>query len=959
MFGTDVGVDMAIVIGFLILTLVVGFGQSGKIENIKEYALGGRNFSTGALIATVVASWVSGSGFSIVTTKTYYGGGYHLVATFGMMVSFLITAFYFVPRMGEFLGKTSIAEAMGELYGEKIRVIVAISGIIASSGYIAVQFKVFGDIVGYFSNSDRTLSIIITGLAVTAYSAYGGVRSVTFTDILQFFTFCFAIPLIGIMIWNKLYMVDSFNMMTALEVDKFNYKKILDVGNPQFWEIIPLMIYFALPGMKPSIFQRISMGTNLAQIKKVFVVSAFLIILVQIATAWIAFLVFSANPNIEQGELFGYIVDNYTYTGLKGLFIVCVIAMTMSTADTEINISSVLFSNDACAALNITPKSRLLLSKIFSLFLGICSIFVALSTQDLLQIILSTASFYMPVVSVLFILTIAGFRTSPKSALIGMSAGFFTVIIWRLAKIEMNPIAVAMFVNLVFLMGSHYLLDQKGGWVGIKDKSFLEAQKLESIQKRQQFFESIKNFNLVDFYKKHAASDNLTYVGFGIYCAIYTITTMHSTEVNLLQDNGQIILAIYQIMMVTGIVMAMYPLWPLNITNNIKERIIQTWWPIAIFYMMIFFSTFFVLVNGANHLQPVVFAINMIIAILILGWKTASVFIVGGVYLAVQFYKYYMGIDYVDISIGSPQFILMYSLVLIGTILIIFLKPKQEHLEKTEHQVGSLAGEVGSLTTEVNTLDTKVVGLNEKVVHYSARATDNAREVERLGATSQKILNNVSHELRLPVGNVINFASMMHDGLEKFSKEQLKTISKEVYQNSNRLSTMILNMLDLATLDVKKIELMKRKVNFSKLVEERVESCRNIYVDSKPLKFKINIEPGVIAPIDRNYIRQTIDNLVINAITFSETGQITISVAKQANFVTFTVQDQGIGIPASEIYDVFTPFKMASNTETKAEGRGVGLALCKAAVEAHGGKIKVESHGVGVLFRVVLPLNSE
>jgi Na+/proline symporter len=56
-------IDLAIVISFLVVTLVVGLGQSSKVTNIKEYALGGRNFSTGALVATMVATWASGSGF--------------------------------------------------------------------------------------------------------------------------------------------------------------------------------------------------------------------------------------------------------------------------------------------------------------------------------------------------------------------------------------------------------------------------------------------------------------------------------------------------------------------------------------------------------------------------------------------------------------------------------------------------------------------------------------------------------------------------------------------------------------------------------------------------------------------------------------------------------------------------------------------------------------------------------
>ena len=102
-------------------------------------------------------------------------------------------------------------------------------------------------------------------------------------------------------------------------------------------------------------------------------------------------------------------------------------------------------------------------------------------------------------------------------------------------------------------------------------------------------------------------------------------------------------------------------------------------------------------------------------------------------------------------------------------------------------------------------------------------------------------------------------------------------------------------------------------------------------------------------------MRQVVDNLVINAIKFSSDGLISVQLLKSNGKIEFTIKDNGIGIPREELYDIFTPFKMGSNTESKAEGRGVGLALCKAAIEAHGGAIIVESDGVnGARFRFVL-----
>ena len=106
-------INIAIVISFLILTLAVGLVHGQKVKNIKDYALGGRNFSTGALVATIVATYASGSGFFITLSKTYSDGFYYLFASIGTGISLLITSLILVPRMGEFLGKVSIAEAMG------------------------------------------------------------------------------------------------------------------------------------------------------------------------------------------------------------------------------------------------------------------------------------------------------------------------------------------------------------------------------------------------------------------------------------------------------------------------------------------------------------------------------------------------------------------------------------------------------------------------------------------------------------------------------------------------------------------------------------------------------------------------------------------------------------------------------------------------------------------------------
>ena len=163
-------------------------------------------------------------------------------------------------------------------------------------------------------------------------------------------------------------------------------------------------------------------------------------------------------------------------------------------------------------------------------------------------------------------------------------------------------------------------------------------------------------------------------------------------------------------------------------------------------------------------------------------------------------------------------------------------------------------------------------------------------------------------------------------------------------------------MLDLATLDVRKVDLVKNTENFGELVRDRVKICRKMYLQGKPIKFRLVIEPELLIPIDANYMRQVVDNLVINAIQFSESGTIEVDVRMQGSHVVLIMIDEGVGIGKEELYDIFEPFKMGTHNLTKAEGRGVGLALCKAAVEAHGGMIKAESpEDKGAVFSFALP----
>ena len=92
-------IDIVIIAVFLTMTFIIGIGSGSKIKTIRDYALGGRNFSTGALVATIVATFVSSSGFFIDLNGTYTDGLFYIVSALCFALSLLTIAYLFVPRM--------------------------------------------------------------------------------------------------------------------------------------------------------------------------------------------------------------------------------------------------------------------------------------------------------------------------------------------------------------------------------------------------------------------------------------------------------------------------------------------------------------------------------------------------------------------------------------------------------------------------------------------------------------------------------------------------------------------------------------------------------------------------------------------------------------------------------------------------------------------------------------------
>ena len=150
--------------------------------------------------------------------------------------------------MGEFLGKVCIAEAFKGFIWETCKINCSnLFCSVVASGFIALQFKLFATIFKSYLGISNDYAIYLAGFIVVSYSAFGGIRSIAFTDIIQFFTLGVLIPVLSIIIWHEYTNINGFDFEQAMSIPIFNPQEFLGFSNLKFWSLIFLFNLFLLP----------------------------------------------------------------------------------------------------------------------------------------------------------------------------------------------------------------------------------------------------------------------------------------------------------------------------------------------------------------------------------------------------------------------------------------------------------------------------------------------------------------------------------------------------------------------------------------------------------------------------------------------------------------------------------------------------------------------------------------
>jgi signal transduction histidine kinase len=283
-------------------------------------------------------------------------------------------------------------------------------------------------------------------------------------------------------------------------------------------------------------------------------------------------------------------------------------------------------------------------------------------------------------------------------------------------------------------------------------------------------------------------------------------------------------------------------------------------------------------------------------------------------------------------------------------------------LERYRDDAAAVVDHIQALDKIMN-LDLQL-GNQSYYIHYEG-TMDKLRqlnaEIEAASVAKSQFLANMSHEFRTPLNAIIGFTEVLQDQIPgPLNAEQLEYLG-DIHDGGMLLQRLINDVLDLSKVEAGRLELFYETFPIAQMVRETITTLRGL-VEKKGLDIQWKLPPDLgLITADQIRFKQVLYNLLSNAVKFTDEGVVTVSASIENGQLHLTIADTGIGIRAEDLSRIFIEFSQVDSSLTRRhEGTGLGLALAKRLVEAHRGRIWVESaFGEGSTFHVLLPLRPD
>ena len=256
---------------------------------------------------------------------------------------------------------------------------------------------------------------------------------------------------------------------------------------------------------------------------------------------------------------------------------------------------------------------------------------------------------------------------------------------------------------------------------------------------------------------------------------------------------------------------------------------------------------------------------------------------------------------------------------------------------------------------EQELLRSELLHANQELNNLTRALHKKNAQLAHLNATKNQFLGMAAHDLRKPISVILNYVEFLLDETDEQCDEEHVGFLARIENSAFFMKRLVDDFLDVSAIEAGRFQLNLAPVNPAEILERSLVLAR-IQAGKKNIALAVTVDPGLCEIyLDGDKIEQAMSNVIGNAIEYSAAGScVSISLLKVEDIITFSVQDQGIGMNQDAVKQLFTPFSKIGAVKIGGEkSTGLGLTITRKIIEAHQGEITAESQvGSGTTFTI-------
>jgi signal transduction histidine kinase len=286
------------------------------------------------------------------------------------------------------------------------------------------------------------------------------------------------------------------------------------------------------------------------------------------------------------------------------------------------------------------------------------------------------------------------------------------------------------------------------------------------------------------------------------------------------------------------------------------------------------------------------------------------------------------------------------------------LKAAQKNLERQTDQIKLAYHDLNETNAALEERQQFIVEQTELIRHKSNELEEKNNVLEELNNTKDKLFSVIAHDLRNPFTTILGFSDILLKQYNQLNENKKIRYLENIYEVSNNTYSLLENLLAWSITQSNNAKPSFVEISVTDLIDKNLKLLSHLAA-KKNTELKAEVQNGLFIMADVNMVNSIIQNLITNAIKFTENGTILVSAKRKTGFAEIQIADTGTGMSAKTIDTLFKVIDKKSLSGTKGEkGSGLGLVICKEFVDLNKGSIDVESvEGRGSTFTVTFPLS--